>query len=297
MWTLILTVALAWPVTMAQAQQPNYDALNDAISKHQDAKDTAALKADLAQVDELIAKYSSAPQPHWLRARILEALERREEAIAEYTRAAVSPGFASDAHYNIGVNLEELGRIPEALAEYRMALAADPKASDAAYNIAQLSYLRGDFAEALDKWLIVKGLKPDDFQVSRKLVQAYWALGRDADAMRARDEVLRIRTQAKDPAIADVVDWVFDQIALPKGRLFAREPFTGDSLLYRFEVNNDKDVEVGRLQFVRDGDRWILRVQGDSTVPEKIFTALPGWRELKPLVRDMALAAFPAVAK
>jgi len=134
----------------------------------------------------------------------------------------------------------------------------------------------------------------DGFQVSRKLVQAYWALGREADAIRARDEVLRIRTEAKDPAIAKVVDWVFDQIVLPKGRVYAREPFADADFLYRFQVVDPKDDTIGELVLVSDGDHWTLRVRGNADVPEKVFTTRPAWRDLKPRVRDMALLAFPA---
>lgn len=293
----ILSLALVCTLvaTSAGAQQPDYDKLNDAISSHSAASDTAALRADLAQADDLVAKYPSVAAAHWVRARALDALERREESLAEYTKIVNDAGFASDAHYNSGVILETLGRTREALAEYRAALAANPKNSDAAYNIAQNAYLDGDFAEALDKWLIAKQLTPDDFQVSRKLVQAYWALGREADAARARDEVLRIRTQGKDPAIAKVADWVFDQIVLPKGRVYAREPFGNAEFIYRLEVDDANDKPVGNLQFVRDGDHWALRAPAGSTVPEKTFTTRPTWRDLKPLVRDMAVAAFPAV--
>jgi tetratricopeptide (TPR) repeat protein len=297
MRALILVLAFTLAPSAAAAQQPDYGALNDAISKHIDAKDTAGLKADLAQADDLVAKYPSAASAHWVRARALSGLGRKEEAIVEYTRTAATSSFASDAHYNVGVILEDLGRRTEAMAEYRAAIAADPKNTDAAYNLAQNAYLDGDFAEALDKWLIVKREMPDDFQVSRKLVQVYWALGREADALRARDEVLRIRTQAKDPAIAKVADWVFDQIVLPKGRVFVREPFADADFLYRFEVTNEKDDPLGDLVLIRDGDHWTLRAKANANVPEKVFTARPAWRDLKPIVRDMAVLAFPAVAK
>jgi tetratricopeptide (TPR) repeat protein len=297
MRALIFLLAFTLTASAAFAQQPDYSALNDAISKHIEAKDTAALKADLAQADDLVAKYPSAASAHWSRARALSGLGRKEEAIVEYTRTAATPAFATDAHYNVGVILEDLGRRAEAMAEYRAAIAADPKNTDAAYNLAQNAYLDGDFAEALDKWLIVKRETPDDFQTSRKLVQAYWALGREADALRARDEVLRIRTQAKDPAIAKVADWVFDQIVLPKGRVYAREPFASADFLYRFQVMNEKDDRVGELVFIVDGDHWTLRVKANANVPEKVFTTRPAWRDLKPMVRDMALVAFPAVAK
>jgi tetratricopeptide (TPR) repeat protein len=290
---LIVAFALTLIAGNAAGQKNEYQLLNDSIDRHE--KDPAGLAQDLAQAEALVAKLPAAPAGHWVRARALDALNRVDEAIAEYVKAAALPAFAGDAHYNIGLMLERNHRLAEAMAEYRSALRADPKNADAAYNIAQAAYLDGNFAEALDKWTLAKQLTPDNFQVARKLVQTYYALGRDADAARARDEVLRIRTQAKDPDIATVTTWVFDQIVLPKGRVYAREPFDNAEYLMRFDVGNANDDIVGNLEFVRDGDHWILRPAGTPSAPAapRTYTSRPSWRDLQPAVRDMATTAFP----
>jgi len=297
MRTLLLACALTVTVTSAtaRAQQNDYQKLNDAISSHQ--TDPAALKQDLAQADALLAREPANPSGHWVRARALEALKQNGDAIVEYRKAAESPAFAGDAHYNIGDILDSDGRVPEAMLEWEQALELDPKNADAAYNLAQQYYLQEKFGQALEKWLLVKSLKSDDFQLARKLVQVYYALGRDTDAVRTRDDVIRIREQSKDPAAAKAVDWVFDQLVLPKGRVFAREPFSPGAVAFTFEVANAKDVTIGRLEFARDGNAYVLRVAGTSpvAVPARAFAQRPAWRDLKPIVRDMALAAFPVI--
>lgn len=288
--TLAMVLILAGAVT---ARQDRYTELGDAITRHKG--DPEALKRDLAEAEVLVAQNPSNGRAYFLRARALSALDRGSDAIAEYRRAiSLSPDLARVAHYNIGVILSGSGRRAEAIVEYEQVLRLDPNDVDAAYNLGQDFYLLERFDDALRYWSIAQRLTPDDFQVARKMVQTYNALGRYDEAARAREEVLRIRRQGNDAAAANAKTWVFDQMVLPAGRIYAREPFIADDAIYRFEVVDPNENIVGRMTFRSAGDRFVLSVDGQSPAPDQTvsFASRPAWRELRVAVRDLALKAF-----
>ena len=289
---LCLILALLVCAAPAFAAQDRIEQLDAAIERHKG--DPEALKRDLAEADALVAQSPNTGRPYFLRGRILSALGRGGEAIAEYRRAAsLSPALGAVAHYNIGTILADQGRIPEAIVEYQEALRLDPGNVDAAYNLGMELYLKDQFGDALKYWSIAQRLTPNDFQVARKMVQAYNALGRYEEAARARDEVLRIRRDGKDANAASVKTWVFDQIVLPAGRIFAREPFDADGPIYTFQVDDAKANRIGGMTFLATAKGFVLRVDGDTaTSAEVVFATRPAWRELRDAVRTLGLTLF-----
>ncbi|WP_345023534.1 tetratricopeptide repeat protein [Nonomuraea roseoviolacea] len=119
---------------------------------------------------------------HANRGRLLAALGRTKEALAEYTTAiALDPGFP-DHYLDRGNLLARLGLPEEALADYESAIRAGPPMPEAYYNRAELRIVRGDTDGALADLGRVLELDPGyvDAYINRAGLLA--ALERDQDA-------------------------------------------------------------------------------------------------------------------
>jgi len=174
--------------TNARAESEAIAILKNAIAHE---KDPQVLADSLAGVDKVIAKNAKDPDAHYARGWVLSRLARRDEAVVEYDKALALDPKLADAAYNAGVVLTDLKKEKEAIAHFDKAFAIDPKHVDAAYNAGQGYYNVKDFRHAAERWTAAQKLAPDDFQIAKKLVQVHHALGKDADAAKARDAVDR----------------------------------------------------------------------------------------------------------
>jgi tetratricopeptide (TPR) repeat protein len=269
--------------------------LRDGIDAHE--HDRAALEQDLKAVEALLEANADDSDAVFLRGRVLGFLDQPEAAIASYRRAAeLSKDLAPLARYNIGCIYGDLGKHADAMAEWESVLLLDPTHEDAHYNLGQNYYLDGRFELARKHWEAVKKKTPDNFQVARKMVQIYWALGRETDAMKAREDVYRIRRDGLDPeAKADA--WCFDQLVLPGGRVYAYETFepAAGAGPWFFKVADSTDGTVARLDLAPKDKGFVLRVTDPkgAKAKEKTFAAKPSWKELKPAVSAMARPLQP----
>jgi tetratricopeptide (TPR) repeat protein len=270
--------------------------LDRAIKNERDRK---VLDESLAAIDQLLAKNTKDPEAHYARGWVLSRLERPAEAVAEYDQAlAIDPKFA-DAAYNAGVVLGGLKREKEAVAYFDKALAIDPKFADAAYNAGQGYYNLKDFARAAERWIAAEKQAPEDFAVAKKLVQAYHALHKDAEAARARDKVFALHKAGK---AGRAKDFVFDQFDVGNHHIYASETFdtSGDlAYVYRFDVaDNDRGIGSVNLEtsaVIREqGLPYLLGMDKGGTHSQlgKTFRTLPTYKALKPLVIDAIKAKF-----
>ncbi|HEY7371856.1 MAG TPA: tetratricopeptide repeat protein [Polyangia bacterium] len=254
-------------------------------------KDAAALAKALADLDALIKKQPKDPDALYARGWVLSHLGRSDQAVAAYDQAFEIDETLAAASYNAGVVLAETGRQKEALMRFDRALAADPKLIDAAYNAGQGYYNVKDFAKAAERWETASRLAPDDFDVAKKLVQTYVALGKDAEAAKARARVFALKKAAKDPKLAAMKSYVYDQFDLGAHHIYVYEAFdtSGDlAYVYKFVVTyQDKPVGSVNLEtsaVIREqGVPFILGMDkpGRHTTLGKTWRQQPAYKVIK----------------
>ncbi len=178
----------AWiGLARAQQQQGDFELARQAVEAG------AALRPDLAAFPLQLGDS-------------LRALERNDEALAAYTRAA-ELGSVSAAQVRRGDLLLALGRADDALTAYEAALAVSPDNGDALIGLAQAYALRGggrdedDFANAETRLRRAAQLNPDAPAVALALGDLYSAYGRSGQAVTAYRQALAAapdNTQAAD---------------------------------------------------------------------------------------------------
>jgi len=263
----------------------------DQAIKHED--DRAQLEQALGNIDGLAA--ASAPNAivQYTRGWILSHLGQVDPAIAAYRRAIeIGPPLA-DAHFNLGVVLSGAKRPAEALPEYEEALRLDPQNADAAYNAGQANYDLGRYGAALAKWRLAQKQTPNDFSVARKILQSLNALGMWEEAAAARDAVRLLLHEKRDPAAANVRIFCFDQVPMPRNRIFAYEVLDpgADGIIWSIKITTlDQKTVLEEIQLVQETEtRHILRVKGPiGRISPREFADRPAWRDLRPVVRQWA---------
>ena len=174
----------------AVADAPRSEALVILERAMEAEKDPKALAKAVEQLDSLIVKNPKNSDAHYARGWVLSRTgKNNNEAVASYDKAFELDARLADAAYNAGVVLGRSGESKAAILRFERALKVNPKHVDAAYNAGQASYDLGDFIKAAAFWETSAKLSPDDFQIAKKLVHAYVALGKADKVKRARDRV------------------------------------------------------------------------------------------------------------
>lgn len=294
---ILVVVAVVLALASGAHADTDVRAILDNAIQHE--RDKRVLEESLASLDQWLVKHSEDPDAHYARGWVLSHLGRTADAITAYNRAlTLHPRFA-DAAYNAGVVYGGLKKDKEAIVYFDKALAIDPTLVDAAYNAGQSYYNLKDFAHALARWSAAQKLAPDDFAIARKLVQAYHALGKDAEAVKARDKVFALYKEGK---AGTAKDFVFDQFDVGKRHVYAKETFdtSGDlAYVYRFDVTLD-DKRLGSVNLetsavIREqGVPYLLGMDKGDTHSElgRMFKTLPAYKELKPLVIEAIKTRF-----
>jgi tetratricopeptide (TPR) repeat protein len=255
-------------------------------------KEPGALDKALVDLDALVKKQPKSADAHYARGWVLSRLSKDKEAVAAYDKAFLVDKKLADAAYNAGVVLARGKRHKDASIRFDRALTADPKHVDAAYNAGQTYYDMKQYQKAADRWTIASELAPDDFNAAKKIVQAYFALGKEADAMKAREKVFALKKAGKDPQVAKMKSYVFDQFDVGKYHIFVYETFdtSGDlAYVYTFQVT-EQDKPVGSVNLETSA---VLREQGvpfilgmdkgdkHSSFPEKTWKTQPAYKVIK----------------
>ena len=202
---------------------PNADFLREALALHQSGHFPAAEKIYLAILDldpdhfdalQLLGalevqrrNYQTAidyldraltlkpgyAQGHYHRGVALQALNRLEEALANYDQAlSIDPGYL-EAQYNRGIALQAIGRFEEALASCNQVLQIRPDNAGAYGNRGTALQALGRFEEALTCFDQALRIKPDDAEAHNNRGNALHSLKRFDEALASYDEALRIR--------------------------------------------------------------------------------------------------------
>jgi tetratricopeptide (TPR) repeat protein len=274
----------------ARADAPAVEILKRAM-----AGDRSVREESLVEIEALLARNDKDADAHYARGWILSRLDRGGDAVKAYDRAFDLDPTLAAAAYNAGVVLSNaLHRDKDGVAQFDRAFKADPTLVDAAYNAGQGYYNLKEFQTAAERWKAASALAPDDFQTAKKLVQAYHALGAEADAARWRDRVFALRMTSRDPNVAKLKDYVFDQFEVGKHKVFAAETFdtSGDlAYVYRFDVFDGNQrlgsVNLETSAIIREaGMPYLLGMDkpGVHSQLGQAWKTLPAYKDLKPLV-------------
>ena len=299
---VLLALVLLVAPTPARAEQDSEGIaiLKVAMAKE---KDPAALEQALTELDLVVKKDPKQADAHYARGWVLSRLQKPDLAVAAYDKAFTLDKRLADAAYNAGVVLAGAGKGKESVVRFDRALAADPKHVDAAYNAGQGYYDLKQFAKAAERWTTAGKLAPDDFNSAKKLMQAYMALGKNAEAMKAREKVFALKKAAKDPGLVKMKSYVFDQFDVGKFHIFVYEAFdTGGDLayVYQFQVT-DKDRPIGSVNLetsaeIREqGVPFVLGMDiGDkhTTFSDKAWKSQPAYKEVKAIAIAKIKASF-----
>ena len=266
-------------------------------------KDPAALAESLTKLDDLVKKQPKQADAHYARGWVLSRIGKPEDAVAAYDKAFALDKRLADAAYNAGVVLARAGKQKEAVARFDKALTADPKHVDAAYNAGQGYYDLKQFGKAAERWTAAQKITPDDFNTAKKLLQAYVALGKTAEAAKARDKVFALKKAASDPRLVKMKSFVFDQFDVGKFHIFVYEAFdtSGDlAYVYQFQVT-EQDKPIGSVNLetsavIREqGVPFLLGMdEGDkhTTFSDKAWKTLPAYKDIKAIAIEKIKASF-----
>jgi tetratricopeptide (TPR) repeat protein len=281
----LLLLALS-ETAAADKRPPALDILERAITGEKDAK---VLTQALADLDALIKKSPKDADAHYARGWVLSRVGKRDdEAVAAYDRAFDLDPRLADAAYNAGVVLGRLGNPKDAALRFDRALRVNPKHADAAYNAGQSYYDVGDFEAAAARWETASKLQPDDFQIAKKLVQAYVGVGKPGPIARARQRVFAMWKAHKDPDLAKLKSYVYDQLAVGKYHVYVYEAFEPSEAVPMFQAKIAlKDKVIGSVTLESKSGRYVVGVDkaGEHTVlTEHDWKKPPDYRTWKDIV-------------
>ena len=157
------------------------------------------LAASFRWADEALRCQPDVALTHYYRARALERLGRRDEALAEYGQATSIDDQHADSWVGQGRLLEEQGTWAEAAAVYDRALTVNPADADAAM-LAGLVYHHhlGQSARAVERYQTVLQLEPHHYGAHYQIALALLASGRTADARAAWREFVGLAAAIGD---------------------------------------------------------------------------------------------------
>jgi len=301
---LVLGLASSRAVADVALPLPTPEALVILERAMEGEKNPKVLTKALEDLDALIQKNPKSSDAHYARGWVLSRTgKNNNESVASYDKAFELDARLADAAYNAGVVLGRTGDTKGAITRFERALKANPKHVDAAYNAGQSSYDLGDFVKAAASWETAAKLSPDDFQIAKKLVQAYVGLDKSDKLKKARDRVFAMWRAGKDADVKKLKSYVYDQFAAGKYHVLVYEAFdTSGDLAYVWRAKIAlKDKVIGSVNLEtssvlrENGVPYILGVDKDGehmTVAEHSWKKLPEYAAFKGLVKKMIEAKF-----
>ena len=161
----------------------------EALRKAERITEAMASYRDALRIDE-----DFAPAQVGLGAALFNQ-ERHDEALESLTRAMqqeMDPGTAATAHYLAARTLLELHRKDEAAAQFERALERDPNHAEALDYLAHLRFGQKKYEGALDLYRTQAALKPGSATVHANIGVTLYFLGRHAEALDKMEQVLQL---------------------------------------------------------------------------------------------------------
>jgi tetratricopeptide (TPR) repeat protein len=275
---LLVVLLLALGVARADAKSEAIAILERAIAGEKDPK---VLTQALADLDALVAKNPKDADAHYARGFVLSRTgKNNDEAVAAYDKAFELDNRLADAAYNAGVVLGRIGNTKEAVVRFERALKVAPKMVDAAYNAGQSYYDLGDYGLAATRWETAAKLSPDDFQIAKKLVQAYVASGKPDKVKVARQKVFALRKASKDPEIGKLKSYLYDQFAIGKHHVYVYEAFDTDTFVYQAKVALKEKV-IGSVVLEPKDKGFVIVLDKDEKTTLETSKTRPDYKAFK----------------
>jgi len=161
----------------------------EALRKAERIPEAMALYRETLQIDP-----GFAPAQVGLGAALFD-LERYDEALESLTRSMqpdLDAGTAATAHYLAARALLEMDRKDEAAAQFERALEQEPNHTEALDYLAHLRFGQKKYEAALDLYRTQAPLKPGSATVHANIGVTLYFLGRHAEALEKMEHVLRL---------------------------------------------------------------------------------------------------------
>lgn len=280
-------------------------ALQTAILSALQSGDLDALHLALHELEGAI-RAEETPQAQHLRGLLLERLERTDEALSAQRRALALEERFPEAHYSAGLLLADHGFEGDAARHWQRAVELAPDYVDAWYNLGQLLYGRREFGLALEAWQHAAALVPNDFEITKKIVQAQRALSLWDEASATMQTLFDIYHSSADPAVRELYEVVVDQFIASEHLVMAAEMLRPRSPDLHYEtvfyvLNNSGErvmtVQLESSQYGREnGVPYILGISTDKGHQSigPTFAVKPSYASLKPLAVQAINAHFGA---
>jgi tetratricopeptide (TPR) repeat protein len=171
--------------------------LNDLLDEAQRDIDKSDFASAIAPLEKVIAEQPEVAYPHFELAYVYTALQRADEARAEYQRVIVLDPKMSAAYLNLGILLVEKDPAA-AIAPLKKAVEFHPEESRPRFLLGVAEERSKDYASALESFEGASHLDPRDAEILGHLANVYMALHRPADAEPKFRAVLE--DKPRDPA-------------------------------------------------------------------------------------------------
>ena len=131
--------------------------------------------------------------------QFLEARNRLDEAVREYSEMVRKRSDSATAHYHLGSALWTANRAPEAIEEFRMVIARDPLHYMARYKLASILASEGNRNEAVRQFRAVLDLQPGFADAHLGLAKTLEQAGSTNEALQETEVALK-----NDPSSAEI---------------------------------------------------------------------------------------------
>ena len=227
-----------------------------------------------ARRTELVAIFE-AGRPDWRRDPICiaDAWDMKVDA---------SIGGKAHEHYARGNALAHRGEHAAATAEWERAIELSPDFVDAHYALGKTRYRLGDFAGALASF---QHIALGDVLVQANVIQCLHALGRDDQALAAREWFRASWSRSREPRMRHLTEVLIDQFA--SGGFYVRVFETLPTWRLTFSADH-ASVVVERVE-----DGFTLSVVADGPLrPFATHATLPAYSQLKAEIVPLLVAAM-----
>jgi tetratricopeptide (TPR) repeat protein len=126
----------------------------------------------LEEIEALLKLSPGTKELVFLRAELLQRLERHDEAIEDYQKFLGQVPNSSQALNNLGISLKAVGRLKDAHEAYQKALELRPNYTQAMVNVGQMLSDMGQMEAAIAQFRRAVSLDPDDRKAENALVDA-----------------------------------------------------------------------------------------------------------------------------
>lgn len=144
----------------------------------------------LEEIEALLKLSPGTNELVFLRAELLQRLERHDEAIEDYQKFLGQVPNSSQALNNLGISLKAVDRLKEAFEAYQKALELRPNYTQAMVNVGKMMSDMGQMEAAIAQLRKACALDPDDRKAESALVDALHMGDQAGEAERLAEKIL-----------------------------------------------------------------------------------------------------------